>query len=219
MGGGPEKDEKPAHTVSVSAIRFDEHEVTMKQYQECVSAGVCSRAHYDDGKCLMWTANGPKKVKVPQKYRAADQPVVCVNWYQARTYCRWKGKRLPTEAEWEYAALAGTQNAYAWGNSSPSAETNATAAERKPRRVKQAQPNAWGLYDMTGNVWEWTADRYQSDYYDQSAEQNPKGPQVGRYRVIRGGGWYSSNDQLRIKNRQWMAPEYGEVSLGFRCVK
>lgn len=219
MGGGDQKDEQPRHTVSISSFRMDAQEVTMREYEECVSSGACTKAHYDDGKCLMWTSRGPKKVKVPVKYRHADQPVVCVNWYQARKYCRSKGMRLPTEAEWEYAALAQTQNRYAWGNNAPAEKRVATASERKPRRVRQSSPNRWGLYDMTGNVWEWTADRYSNEYYRQSPERNPKGPEVGRYRVIRGGGWYSGSDQLRIKNRQWMAPEYGEVSLGFRCVK
>ncbi len=219
MGGGSGEDEKPAHSVSIKSFQMDKHEVTWKEYQECVSSGKCSKAHHESGKCLMWTSGGPKKVKVPQKYRSAGQPVVCVNWHQAKAYCRWKGMRLPTEAEWEYAALAQTNRTYSWGDSPPSPKTNAQSTERKPRKVGSTPPNAWGLYDMTGNVWEWTADRYGSDYYTESPSSDPRGPSVGRYRVIRGGGWYSGEEQLRIKNRQWMAPEYGEVSLGFRCVK
>jgi len=214
-----EEDEAPAHSVTLSPFTIDAYEVSYAMYDSCVKKGVCSEAHYDDGRCIMWTSGGIKKVHVPQKYRSPDYPVVCVSWYQARQYCSFKGKRLPTEAQWEYAALAGSKNSYAWGNQSPNSSQCAQASDNRPAKSGSFRPNGWGIYDMTGNVWEWTSDRYERDYYTVSEKDNPSGPPVGRYRVIRGGGWYSSQKQLRIKNRQWFVPEYGEVSIGVRCVK
>jgi formylglycine-generating enzyme len=145
-------------------------------------------------------------------------PAVCITWQQAQEYCRYKGKRLPTEAEWEYSALAGTQNPYAWGTEKPSGQC-ASAWDKGPRPVCNSSPNKWQLCDMTGNVWEWVQDRYQNDYYGESPSSNPQGPEVGRYRVIRGGGWYSTPLQLRIKNRHWFSPEFCEISIGFRCAR
>lgn len=220
MGNGSgDNDEKPSHTITLSPYKIDSREVTFAMYDSCVKKGACAPAHYDDGKCLMWTSSGIRKVRVPLKYRSPDYPVVCVSWHQARQYCRSKGKRLPTEAQWEYAALAGSRKSYAWGNQTPNSTRCVRASNNKPAKPAGFQHNGWGIYDMTGNVWEWTRDRYAKDYYSVSQKQNPSGPTVGRYRAIRGGGWYSTAKQLRIKNRQWFIPEFGEVSIGIRCVK
>ncbi|MBD3390771.1 MAG: SUMF1/EgtB/PvdO family nonheme iron enzyme [Chitinivibrionales bacterium] len=220
MGGaGGDQDERPAHEVVLRPFQIDSCEVTWAQYDSCVKRGACTPPHYDDGRCLMWTSHGVVRVRVPHKYRAPDSPVVCVTWFQARQYCRHKGKRLPTEAEWEYAALAGGGGPYAWGSAPPGGSRCTMPSSRKPLKSGSFAPNAWGLFDMTGNVWEWTADRYERDYYRHSERDNPPGPSVGRYRTIRGGGWYSGRDQLRVRNRQWFVPEYGEVSLGVRCAK
>jgi formylglycine-generating enzyme required for sulfatase activity len=126
---------------------------------------------------------------------------------------------LPTEAQWEYAALAGKQSAYSWGNGPADKTRCAQPAEGKPRAVGSGPPNAWQLYDMTGNVWEWTRDRYHRDYYSFIADQDPRAPDAGQFCAIRGGGWYSGPQQLRVKNRHWFPPENSEVSIGFRCVK
>ena len=219
MGGtAGEDDEQPPHPVSLDPFRMDKHEVSFEQYDSCVRAGVCTSPHYEDKKCLMWTTHGLQRIVVPQHYRAPQAPVVCVDLNQARSFCSYRGKRLPTEAEWEYAALAGGSSVYAWGDNPPGNEYCAQSSDRHAKNTGSFRPNAWGLTDMTGNVWEWTSDRYQRDYYTQSPESNPRGPDVGRYHVIRGGGWYSSASQLRIKNRHWFVAEYGEVSLGFRCI-
>lgn len=214
-----EDDEAPAHTVTLSPYKIDTYEVTYAMYDSCVKRGACTKAHYDDGKCLMWTSSGIRRVRVPKQYRSQKYPVVCVSWHQARQYCRFKGKKLPTEAQWEYAALAGSQKKYAWGNQTPTSSRCVQSKNNKPAEDGSFSPNGWGMYDMTGNVWEWTRDRYEKDYYKVSEKNNPSGPPVGRYRAIRGGGWYSTAKQLRIKNRQWFVPEYGEVSIGIRCVK
>lgn len=214
-----QEDETPPHQVTLSPYKFDIYEVSFAAYDSCVKKGGCTPAHYDDGECLMWTSSGIRKVRVPLKFRSGEYPVVCVTWYQARQYCRFKGKRLPTEAQWEHAALAGNNYRYAWGNSAPNAESCVTASKNRPMKSGSFRPNAWGIFDMTGNVWEWTRDRYERDYYTLSEKKEPSGPPVGRYRVIRGGGWYSGSKQLRVRNRQWFAPERGEVSIGIRCVK
>ena len=214
-----EKDEAPAHKVTLYPYKIDTYEVSYAMYDSCVKQGACSKPHYDDGKCIMWTSSGIKKVKVPVKYRSPDYPVVCVTWHQARQYCRFKGKRLPSEAQWEYAALAGKKKKYTWGNQSPNKSLCTQPSNNKPAKSGSYKPNGWGIYDMTGNVWEWTNDWYERDYYKISKKENPSGSPVGRYRAIRGGGWYSTRKQLRIKNRQWFAPEYGEISIGVRCVK
>ena len=220
MGGrGGEKDEQPQHTVTVTAFSIDKYETSYAQYDSCVQKGVCTPPHFSDGKCLMWTSHGLRRVTVPPAYRIRENPVVCVSWHQARAYCRYKGKRLPTEAQWEYAALAGGRKKYSWGSNRPDPSKCTHPQNRKPKKSGSFASNSRALYDMTGNVWEWTADRYEHNYYSYSEQDNPKGPSVGRYRTIRGGGWYSTEQQLRIKNRQWFVPEYGEVSIGIRCVK
>lgn len=214
-----EEDERPSHSVQVSAFNIDKYEVSYAQYDTCVKKGVCSPPHYDDLRCIIWTSSGPRKVAVPKKYRSFEYPVVCVSWQQAKQYCRYMGKRLPTEAEWEYAALAGSYSLYSWGNAAPSESMCTPSSLNRPQKSGSYPANRWGLYDMTGNVWEWVEDRYQKDYYREHSLKDPAGPSVGRYRVIRGGGWYSEPAQLRIKNRQLFIPEYGEASTGIRCAK
>jgi formylglycine-generating enzyme required for sulfatase activity len=210
--------EAPEHTVRLSAFLIDKNEVAKVQYDSCVVAGACTPAHYDDGACVAWNGREFKDVRVPQRMRDARFPVVCVSWQQARQYCAFKGKKLPTEAQWEYAALAGREATYAWGNELPD-PSRCAREEMHPKKTGSFSPNPWGLYDMTGNVAEWTGDHYQPDYYAESEPDDPKGPEVGQYRVLRGGGWYSGNAQLRIKNRQWFDPNFGEISIGFRCAK
>jgi formylglycine-generating enzyme required for sulfatase activity len=214
-----EEDESPVHTVTLSSFRIDVAEVSSAMYDTCVEKGKCTPAHYSDGACYMWTSTGIHRVIVPREYRSGGYPVVCVTWSQAQQYCAFKGGRLPTEAEWEYAAVAGTKNVFAWGNQKPDRSRCAQSSNSKPDLCKSHPANAWGLYDMTGNVWEWTGDYYTKDYYSVSEPKNPRGSPVGRFRVIRGGGWYSTVEKLRVRNRQWFAPEVGEVSVGFRCVK
>ena len=216
---GGEPDETPARRVRVSAFKMDKREVTIAEYDSCVSKGACTAAHYEDGACLIASPPGFVRAWVPTSYRSPDRPVVCVTWSQARAYCRWKGKRLPTEAEWEYAALAGGHGTYAWGNEPPSSSRCTPISHRSPKPSGSYAPNRWGLYDMTGNVWEWTDDWYQRDYYSVGDTSDPRGAPVGQYRVIRGGGWYAGPRQLRIKNRQWFSPSSAEVSVGFRCAK
>jgi formylglycine-generating enzyme required for sulfatase activity len=213
-------DEQPPVSVQLSSFSIDKYEVTRAQYDSCVRQGGCTPAHYADGKCYLWTNAGFKLVRVPEKFQSPALPVLCVTWEQARQYCRFKGKQLPTEAQWEYAALSGRGNAqYAWGDADPSAANCAQPSELQPRACGSGPPNPWGLFDMTGNVWEWTNDRYQRDYYAMGDSIDPQGPPAGFFRVIRGGGWYSTAPQLRNRNRHWFDPASAEASVGFRCAR
>ncbi len=218
IGGGKESDEKPAQEISLDPFMMDINPVTNSEYNRCVKTGQCTPAHYKDSTCFIWSHSSLKKTKLPDNFQDGSRPVVCISWYQARKYCRSQGKRLPTEAEWEFAATKAGKYKYSWGDSAPTParahyKKNGTAAVgTKPATMYQLQ-------DMNGNVWEWTNDRYERDYYRDISKKNPHGPAAGRFRSIRGGGWYSNSSQIRSRNRHWFTPETGEVSIGFRCAK
>ena len=142
-------------------------------------------------------------------------PVTNIGWDAASKYCRWAQGRLPTEAEWEYAARGGsTQPAYdaidaiAWHQSNSGLRAHETGAKK---------PNAFGLFDMLGNVWEWTADRYAEHYYEQSPAQDPRGPDQGEYRVLRGGSWLREAPEVRVSLRYGLLPANPDHGVGFRC--
>lgn len=210
-------DEQPPRIVTLSPFSMSNREITERQYQECVTSGRCTPAHYDDSTCRAWNGTRFIRVNVPDAYRDSDFPVVCVTWQQARGYCRAYGTDLPTEAQWEYAARAGSTGPYPWGNRFPAADQSVFARKTGPEKTGTRPPNHWGLYDMVGNVWEWVADNYDPGIYAEGPATDPKGPPAGFYRVIRGGGWYSTAGQLKLTNRQWYSTGYSEVSIGFRC--
>jgi formylglycine-generating enzyme required for sulfatase activity len=142
-------------------------------------------------------------------------PVETVNWNEAQNYCEAAGMRLPTEAEWEYAARAGgTTSRY--GDIDHVAWYSANSGN-KTHEVAQKQPNAWGLYDMLGNVWQWTADWY-ADQYSGNSETDPHGPPGGRYRRLRGGSWNLDQRFIRFSSRNRREPEFRNSAFGFRCL-
>lgn len=170
--------------------------------------------------------------------------MVSVSWDDAQAYCRWLGKRLPTEAEFEYATRAGTETEYWWGNGSPGTRRVANIADESAKRQHSDWPimtgyddgyvrtapvgafegNPFGLYDMTGNVWEWTADWYDELYYSVSPQRDPKGPSGGEKRAIRGGSWRCSPDCVRSAFRFKGVPFSGSTYsasayVGFRCAQ
>jgi formylglycine-generating enzyme required for sulfatase activity len=214
-----EDDEKPMHQVYVNEFCIDKYEVTVEQYgQFLVAQGHRQPEKWDE------------QVQFPQR------PVVYVNWEDANAYALWTGKRLPTEAEWEYAGRGGTTGVwgkpkyeYVWGNDVSSIPANFNADGSRTREWKSAQrylreggtyaPNGYGLYDMAGNVWEWCADWYAENYYQDSLERNPTGPGIGTQRVLRGGAWSSALADLRCANRLRYFPSNADDIVGFRCAK
>lgn len=229
VDGDAQDDEKPAHFVTIGPFWLDKHEVTNAMYQLCVAAGVCNppRAFKSESRESYY---GNKDF--------ADYPVVFVNWNDAKTYCEWAGRRLPTEAEWEYAARGSADfRRFPWGDQSPdNSLANYDFIVRDTTRVgnypKGASP--FGALDMSGNVWEWVSDFYEPNYYSQAGEQNPTGPNSagpnGPRRVIRGGSWADNFKDLRVSNRGYaLAPDLtadsrseayageGNSHIGFRC--
>lgn len=199
------EDEKPRHTVDLDAFWIDKHEVTNAQYRQCVEAGECGEAGcWDD-----------------DLYNAPDQPVVCVTWDDAAAYATWVGGRLPTEAEWEKAARGTEGRIYPWGDSAPDCtRANHADCTGSPTAVGSFPEGAspYGVLDMAGNVWEWVADWYGSDYYAHSPTRNPPGPDSGGFRVLRGGSYNINGWAIRCAVRLWDFPHGAYRNYGFRVV-
>ena len=193
--------ENPAHSVTLSPFEMLETEVTEGQYEAVTG---------EDPSCDWGTDGGP------------DSPVECIDWYEAKAFCEAVGGRLCTEAEWEYAARGGTTTKYYCGDSASCLNDIAWYLDNSGSHkhdVKGKAPNAYGLYDMLGNVYEWTADWYSNSYYSVSPANNPQGPNSGSYRVLRGGCFYSAYDYLRVSYRSYDSPSAGYGTLGLRCCR
>jgi formylglycine-generating enzyme required for sulfatase activity len=202
--------ERPVHIVYVDNFYMDIYLVTNEQYKKFMDA----TGH-----------NAPMFWNDPD-YNGPDYPVVGVSWYDAEAYCKWAGKRLPTEAEWEKAARGDLVNKrYPWGNNLSRDDANYSGKGGKDiwkysSPVGSFPKNGYGLYDMAGNVWEWCADWYDEKYYSISPKLNPKGPDSGKYKSLRGGSWYyNGNYGLRITYRFTGLPSLGNTFFGFRCVQ
>lgn len=217
-------DETPAHMVILDAFWIDRTEVTNEQYRHCVEAGVCSppteyssytrATYYDDA-------------------AYEGYPVIWVGWEQATEYCNWVGARLPTEAEWEYAARGPESKMFPWGNTFDGARLNycdancplGTADAGADDGYPDTAPvgnypsgKSWcGALDMAGNVREWVSDWYGS--YQRGQQANPRGPLSGQLLVSRGGSWFDSLSNVRSTKRGQNAPDFSAYKLGIRCVK
>lgn len=198
MGAGDgNPDERPAHEVCMDDFFMDKHEVTQKAYMEAMGA---NPSHFKD---------------------CGDCPVENVKWGQAKEYCEKLGKRLPTEAEWEYAAKGGGKDA-AYPGTGKALDESAWYRDNssdKTHPVGLKKPNSLGLYDMGGNVNEWVADIYGENYYKASPKDNPKGPESGEARILRGGSWFCSSEDTRASDRVSSTPDSADFDFGFRCAK
>ncbi len=205
-------DELPVHEVFIDAFYLDIHEVTNARYQQFVIA----------------TGYPLPPLWHNSKFNQPDEPVVNVTWRDAVAYAKWANKRLPTEAEWEYAArgnLVGKM--YPSGDIITRNDANYNGEEGKDiwrwtAPVGSFTPNGYGIYDMAGNVWEWCFDEYKADMYATSPKQNPRfgrttAPNNENFRILRGGGWNGSSADIRVSDR-WYHLTTGST-VGFRCVK
>ncbi|MEO0206909.1 MAG: formylglycine-generating enzyme family protein [candidate division WOR-3 bacterium] len=204
--------ESPKHKVWIDTLYLDKYEVTNRQYLEFVKATGHPKPAFIKDSCL----NNP------------NQPVVGVSYFDALCYAKWAGKRLPTEAEWEYAARGGlVEKEYPWGDEPPFRKCNYAPEGnfeadgfRYTSPVGKFAPNNFGLYDMAGNVWEWCADFYDTTFYRLSPDKNPTGPDSGYTRVLRGGSWLSINPRhLKCSSRMGLKPFVQDRYYGFRCAK
>lgn len=217
-------DEKPVRKVVVSAFLLDKYPVTQKEYQRLMGEN-------------------------PSKWKDPDGPVDTIRWSDAARYCNarskedglepcynletWEcdfsrnGYRLPTEAEWEYACRAGSSDEYHFGDNEKMLQIYAWYEKnsgKKSRPVGRKRPNKWGLYDMTGNLWEWCNDYYKADYYGEGPEKDPRGPEKTDMRVLRGGCWNSKSDDCKSATRNKENPAYADACFGydiygFRCAR
>lgn len=186
--------EKPLHKVCLDSFYMDKYETTQKKWD----------SYMDFNRSAL---------------RQDDLPVNHVLWDEAVAYCHIRGLRLPTEAEWEYAARAGTQTENFWGDDVNSDYVwYLDSSFRKLHPVGTKKPNAWGLYDMMGSVWEWTSDWYSDKYYKNSPVNNPKGPERQSWRVIRGASWVDGEKDIRASiRRRGDADVTLDYWVGVRC--
>ncbi len=209
------KDEEPYHEIYLDAFSIDRVEVTNAEYQDCVRAGKCQGRENDD--------SSSKDKDRFQGFDGDRQPMIGVSWEDARNYCEWAGKRLPTEAEWEKAARGTDGRIYPWGNEKPDctkANFRGCRGNTLPVGSKPSDASPYGVLDMAGNTWEWVADWYDKSYYQGSPSQNPKGPVRGYSRVLRGGSNFQDAQALRASYRNRNSP-IGRLSHigGIRCAR
>ena len=213
LSGVGGSDEKPVHSVTVPAFKLGKHEVTFAQWDACVADGGCGGYTPDD-----------------EGWGRGDRPVINVSWDDIQSFIAWVnhrtgGKfRLPTEAEWEYAARAGTRTKYSWGNDIGTNRANCDGCgsqwdNDRTTPVGSFPANPWGLHDMHGNVWEWVQDCWNDSYNGAPTDGSARTSGDCALRVIRGGSWYSFPGYLRSASRSRIGRSYRSNSSGFRLAQ
>ncbi len=209
--------EQPIHTVYLDAFWIDKTEVTNGQYALCLAEGACQEPHFSKSATRDNYFGNPE---------FDAYPVVFVDWYMAEAYCAWAGRRLPTEAEWEKAARGTDGRLYPWGNEIDDKLANygqdATGCEGCDTTAVGSYPDGastYGALDMAGNVWEWVADEWDENYYDNSPSENPQGPSFGSSkRTTRGGSWNGTMTSVRSATRYGLTATYVNFpGGGIRC--
>jgi formylglycine-generating enzyme required for sulfatase activity len=204
-------DELPSHAVTLDGFWMDQTEVTNAQFVAFLNAhgnageGGRKMVEMERGYCQIRQEEGAYRVG-----SAAFHPVLMVTWYGADTYCQWVGGRLPSEAEWEYAARGPESHLYPWGDDAPTCERARYGDCARSAMPVASLPDgaSWcGVLDMSGNVWEWVADWYGD--YPSGHQENPNGPASGSFRVVRGGGWHSPRWEIRATSRLGDTPPTG----------
>lgn len=211
MGVDSLDNDGPAHRVELDEFWIDTFEVTNARYAQCVAAEKCSppvrsasnlrSSYYGDA-------------------RFENFPVILVSWYDADTFCKWAGKALPTEAQWEKAARGADARLYPWGNTFDAARVNSTIDGFLDTVAVGSYPDGvspYGAYEMSGNVWEWVSDWFDERYYFDSPNKNPRGPNVGTLKVVRGGGYGVYDAVMRTTYRRSAPPNREFLFIGFRC--
>jgi sulfatase modifying factor 1 len=235
--GSPTEDgnanEHPQHRVSLESFQIDAHEVTNKQFRKFVEMTDHVTDAEKRGRGWVWVENDWKEVegadwrhpKGPSSgiEEIMNHPVVQVSWNAADAYCRWAGKRLPTEAEWEYACRAGATSTYCFGDTVSHDQANYSGTGGRDKwegtaPVGSFPPNAWELFDLHGNVWEWCLDFYDENYYERSSAANPINENQALFRVMRGGAWDYCALGMRSAHRGADFPFSSSDARGFRCV-
>jgi formylglycine-generating enzyme required for sulfatase activity len=210
-----EADERPLRKVRVAAFSLQRSEVTVAQYGACVKAGKCKKPGTNSG--CNWGRKG-----------RASHPINCVRWSDASAFCRWVGARLPSEAEFEYAARdGGKKRVFPWGDARATCKhavmkhggTGCGKGRTWPVCAKKLGSTTAGVCDLAGNVWEWVADCYKAGYTGAPATGAARSRCGSTLRVFRGGGWYGEAKHLRAADRSWLAPTARTEFLGFRCAK
>jgi formylglycine-generating enzyme required for sulfatase activity len=220
-------DESPVREVTVSSFMISKYETTNKQFAEFLNQVGASSDGFLSGVQYIFINNEMCNIKFSgntftAKSGTDDLPVMAVTWEGAKAFCEYVGGRLPTEAEWEFAARGGNMSHnydYSGSNKINDVAWNANNSYALPKKVGTRQANELGIYDMSGNAMEWCSDWYEWNYYSKGENINPTGPATGSEKVVRGGSVFNGADDCRVSDRYWHEPQNVLNSVGFRVAK